>query len=403
MNTWWPWARRRVVRAVLDNQFTPRHKIVLQQRLPSSYSTEGAVIAFAHRVRPNNVINVSDCRQTGHQHMKYPQCWLYNFQRFLELYRLFIWPVVRAALGLHVQFTVHLSRLCSLSSLSTLPSCLLVQLSSCVVCFRLCSSQSCHDCDKWRKMMPATTIKQRKWNLQQHQKQHEQQQEKPKTTTTSATATTLSDVAQTGTADVPPVCSSLLWSMAELSMSLSGCPICIFYMKSCNFRPYKMQAAIRRLHRRWHHWRRNWKMFHVAPCSWCSSRCSCRLPFVCFNEIEFHVGLAPPQTLLQPQLPHPTAPSPPRSHRPIIFSARRVKANNAAQKINLLRFPIVQLNKQTFVVCALIKMKRRAQRICSPARVPTRLFGLALRFIPLRLSLFALKLSDNFAQLPADK
>lgn len=191
--------------------------------------------------------------------MKYPQCWSYNLQPFLQLYRLFIGPVVRAALGLHVQFSVHLPRL---SSLSSLPSCLLVQLSSCVVCFRLCSSQSCHDCDKWRKMMPATTIKQPKWNSQQHQKQHEQQQEQPKTTTTSATATTLSDVAQTGTANVPPVCSSLFWSAlvwAELSVSLSGCPICIFYMESCNFRPYKMQAAIRRLHRRWHHWRRNWK------------------------------------------------------------------------------------------------------------------------------------------------
>lgn len=330
--------------------------------------------------------------------MKYPQCWSYNLQPFLQLYRLFIGPVVRAALGLHVQFSVHLPRL---SSLSSLPSCLLVQLSSCVVCFRLCSSQSCHDCDKWRKMMPATTIKQPKWNSQQHQKQHEQQQEQPKTTTTSATATTLSDVAQTGTANVPPVCSSLLWSAlvwAELSVSLSGCPICIFYMESCNFRPYKMQAAIRRLHRRWHHWRRNWKMLHGAPCCWGSSRCICRLPFVCFNEIEFHVGLAPPQTLLQPQLRHPTAPPPPRSHRPLIFSARRVKANNAAQKINLLRFPIVQLNKQTFIVCALIKMKRRAQRICTPARVPTRLFGLALRFIPPRLPAFRVK---TFGQLSA--
>lgn len=52
------------------------------------------------------------------------------------------------------------------------------------------------------------------------------------------------------------------------------------------------------------------------------------LPFVCFNEIEFHVGLAhipaqrlPPTVSYEPQL---------------IFSARRVKANTKAQKINQL-------------------------------------------------------------------
>lgn len=124
-------------------------------------------------------------------------------------------------------------------------------------------------------------------------------------------------------------------------------------------------------------------------------------PFHLFTLTKLNFMLAkptkPPQTPLQPQLPRPPPPqlwhaNPPHLalhlvRRELIFSSRRVKANSAAQKINLLRFSIVQLNKQTYSVCALIKMKRRGQtsfnifalRLGLRLWLRLRLPGLALR------------------------
>lgn len=125
------------------------------------------------------------------------------------------------------------------------------------------------------------------------------------------------------------VTSLSLFPLSRISLILAN--IYIFYVKSCNFRPYKMQAAICWLHRRWHHIEEA-----TGKCS--RSRSFSCLPSHLFALTKLNFMLAPPE-------PNPNL-SPTPSLR-FIFSACRVKSNIKAQKINLLHFPIVQLNKQT--------------------------------------------------------